>query len=92
MRPEHSGKLNASAEHVLKGSRRATRGYFLLKTGSGYYWKACARMAAYQSPAEWKTTRRDPIKLAEEAMEIGKQRLAGNTARPATSATCFDDG
>jgi hypothetical protein len=49
-------------------------------------------MAAYQSPADWKTTRRDPIKLAEEAMEIGKQRLAGNIARPATSATCFDDG
>lgn len=31
MRPEHSGELNASAERVMKGTRRAARGYYLLK-------------------------------------------------------------
>jgi hypothetical protein len=42
MRLEHFGKLNASAERVMKGTQRAARGYYLLKAGSGY---CCAGIA-----------------------------------------------
>ena len=65
MRLEHSGKLNASAERVMKGTRRAARQHFLLKTGSDYYWKACAGMAAFQSRTERKALRRASIALVE---------------------------
>ena len=61
MRPEHSGKLNASAERVMKGNRRAARGYYLLKAGSELYRKEGIAQSLYC------TSRKKPWKLVSGA-------------------------
>jgi transposase len=86
MRPKQSGQPKASAERVVKDIRRATRRHFSAEDkirivleslrGENSIAELCRKEGIAQSLYyTW----------SKEFMEAGKRRLAGDTARAATS-------
>jgi transposase len=91
MRPKHSGQSKASAERVVKDIRRATRRHFSAEDkirivleglrGDDSIAELCRKEGIAQSLYyTW----------SKEFMEAGKRRLAGDTARAATSGEVQD--
>ena len=91
MRPKHSGQPKASAERVVKDIRRATRRHFSAEDkirivleglrGEDSIAELCRKEGIAQSLYyTW----------SKEFMEAGKRRLAGDTARAATSGEVQD--
>ena len=83
---QKSGPEKQPAEDAIRDIRRATRRHFQLKRRSASSWKGCA---GRESIAE--LCRREGIASSmyygwsKEFLEAGKRRLAGDTARAATS-------
>jgi len=88
---QKSGPDKAPAEQVLKDIRRQTRRQYSLKRRSASCWKGCA---ARRNISE--LCRREGIAASmyygwsKEFLEAGKRRLAGDTARAATSGEVKD--
>jgi transposase len=91
MRPKHSGQSKATAERVVKDIRRATRRHFSAEDkirivleglrGDDSIAELCRKEGIAQSLYyTW----------SKEFMEAGKRRLAGDTARAATSGEVQD--
>jgi transposase len=91
MRPKYSGQPKASAERVVKDIRRATRRHFSAEDkirivleglrGEDSIAELCRKEGIAQSLYyPW----------SKEFMEAGKRRLAGDTARAATSGEVQD--
>jgi transposase len=91
MRPKHSGRSKASAERVVKDIRRATGRHFSAEDkirivleglrGDDSIAELCRKEGIAQSLYyTW----------SKEFMEAGKRRLAGDTARAATSGEVQD--
>jgi transposase len=91
MRPKHVGQPKASAERIVKDIRRATRRHFSAEDkirivleglrGDDSISELCRKEGIAQSLYYvW----------SKEFMEAGKRRLAGDTARAATSGEVQD--
>ena len=86
MRPKHSGQPKASAERVVKDIRRATRRHFSAEDKIRIVLEG---LRGEDSIAE--LCRKEGIaqglyySWSKEFLEAGKKRLAGDTARAATS-------
>ena len=82
---QKSGPEKAPAEQVVKDIRRATRRQFSAKRRSVSCWKACAARRASPSCAGAKGSSSMYYGWSKEFLDAGKRRLAGDTARAATS-------
>jgi transposase len=81
-----SKRIPESAEKTVRDIRRATRRIIPLKRRSTSCWKACVVRSALLSSAAKRASRRACITVGRKSsLEAGKKRLAGDTARQATS-------
>ncbi len=80
-------RQKASAEKVVKDIRRATRRHYGAEDEDpDCFWKGCAaRTASPNCVAVRGSTRTSITVWSKDFLEAGKKRLAGDTAREATS-------
>ena len=82
---QRSNLAKDTAEKVVKDIRRATRERSGRRKRSGSFWKACAARTALPSCAREGIAQNLYYRWSKDFLEAGKKRLAGDTARAATS-------
>jgi transposase len=89
---QKSGTGNSPSERLVKGIRRATRKQYSAEEKSRMSWTAFVANPGLPSCAGRKVSPRGFITagLEEEFLEAGERRLAGDTARAATSSEVTD--
>ena len=87
---QKSGPDKAPAEKVLKDIRRQRVGSIRRKRRSALCCKDCAARRTYRSLSPGSHRRLDVYGWSKEFLEAGKRRLAGDTARAATSGEVKD--